>query len=93
MSARSDLDKHHRRSMRLQGFDYTREGTYFVTVCTKDRACLFGDISDGKMILNDAGLMAQKYWHDIPHIFPTLNWMNSLSCRTISTEFYRSLPP
>lgn len=70
MSVRSYLDKHHRRSIRLPGFDYTREGAYFVTVCIKDRACLFGDISEGKMVLNDAGLMAEKYWHDIFAHFP-----------------------
>jgi putative transposase len=66
MSARHDSDKHPRHSLRLQGFNYAREGMYFVTVCLKDRACLFGDISDGKMILNDAGRMIQAVWDDIP---------------------------
>jgi len=70
MSTRHDSDKHHRHSLRLQGFDYSQEGAYFVTVCLQDRACLFGDISDGKMILNDAGLMAEKCWHEIPAHFP-----------------------
>jgi putative transposase len=69
MSAR-DLDKHHRHSLRLQGFDYTQTGAYFVTVCIQDHACLFGDISDGKMILNDAGFMAEKCWIEIPAHFP-----------------------
>jgi len=67
---RYDVDKHHRRSLRLQGYDYTREGAYFVTVCIQDRACLFGDVSDGEMILNDAGLMAEKCWRCIPAHFP-----------------------
>jgi REP element-mobilizing transposase RayT len=70
MSTCHDSDKHHRRSLRLQGYDYTQEGAYFVTVCLKDRACLFGDISDGKMILNETGMMAEKHWHDIPTHFP-----------------------
>ncbi len=70
MSTCHDSDNHHRRSLRLQGYDYTQEGAYFVTVCLRDRACLFGDISDGKMILNDAGLIAEKHWHDIPAHFP-----------------------
>ena len=70
MSVRHDSDKHHRHSLRLQGFDYTQEGAYFVTVCLQDRACLFGDISDGKMILNDVGLMAEKCWNEIPAHFP-----------------------
>ena len=70
MNTHFDLNRHHRHSMRLQGFDYTQEGAYFVTVCIQDRACLFGDISDGKMILNEAGLMAERHWHDIPTHFP-----------------------
>ena len=35
---------HHRRSIRLKGFDYSKEGLYFVTMCCQDRACLFGEI-------------------------------------------------
>ncbi len=70
MNTHFDLNRHHRHSMRLQGFDYTQEGAYFVTACLQDRACLFGDISDGKMILNDAGLMAEKCWNEIPAHFP-----------------------
>jgi len=70
MSTRHDSDKHHRHSLRLRGYDYTQEGTYFVTVCLQDRVCLFGDISDEKMILNDAGLIAEKHWYDIPAHFP-----------------------
>ena len=66
ISTRHDSDKHHRHSLRLQRYDYTQEGAYFVTVCLKDRACLFGDISDGKMIFNDAGRMVQAVWDDIP---------------------------
>ncbi len=37
---------HHRRSVRLQGYDYSQPGAYFVTICTKGRECLFGYISD-----------------------------------------------
>ena len=46
-----------RRSLRLKDYDYTKPGAYFVTICTQDHLCLFGTISDGKMVLNDAGLM------------------------------------
>ena len=66
MNTHQDLDSHHRHSLRLQDYDYTQEGAYFVTVCLKDRTCLFGDISDGKMVLNDAGRIAQAVWDDIP---------------------------
>ena len=37
-----------RRSIRLKGYDYTQTGAYFVTICTQNRKCLFGDIVDGK---------------------------------------------
>ena len=34
-------EKHHRRSIRLTGYDYKQSGTYFVTICTRNRVCLF----------------------------------------------------
>ena len=57
---------HHRRSIRLQHYDYSQPGAYFVTICVQDRACLFGDVVDGEMRLNDAGHTAQECWHAIP---------------------------
>jgi putative transposase len=39
-----DPDKHHRRSIRMRGYDYAQEGVYFVTVCAGDRQCLFGEV-------------------------------------------------
>ncbi len=65
-------DIHHRRSIRLKGYDYSRPGAYFVTVCTQGRACKFGEIVDGVMRLNDAELMARQCWRDIPDHFPML---------------------
>lgn len=59
----------HRRSLRLQGYDYTQAGAYFVTICTQDRACLFGEIVDGEMRLNDAGRMVQAEWEALPGRF------------------------
>lgn len=64
--------KHHRRSIRLQGYDYSQEGLYFITICCQDRAHLFGEIVDGDMIFNDAGLQAEKCWQDIPNHFPNV---------------------
>lgn len=55
-------DKHHRRSIRLKGYDYSRPGAYFVTICVHDRECLFGDISDGQMHLNEYGKIVQTEW-------------------------------
>ena len=53
---------HHRRSIRLKGYDYLQAGLYFITICTQNRACLFGEIKNGKMILNEAGRMVDREW-------------------------------
>jgi putative transposase len=58
--------KHHRRSIRLKGYDYTRAGAYFITVVVQDRACLFGEVVDGVMQLNAAGQMMQGLWEALP---------------------------
>jgi REP element-mobilizing transposase RayT len=57
-----DPKKHHRRSIRLKGYDYSRPGWYFITINCKNRARLFGEIKDGEMILNDAGRMFESQW-------------------------------
>jgi len=63
---------HHRRSIRLKGYDYSQKGLYFVTICTQKRECLFGKIIDNVMILNIAGEMVNKIWLEIPQIFPKI---------------------
>ena len=65
-----DAPKPQRRSIRLQGYDYTRQGAYFVTICTRNRACLLGDIVEGRMHLSEAGRLAQAVWEDLPHHYP-----------------------
>jgi putative transposase len=65
-------NKHHRRSIRLKGYDYSRAGLYFITICTHHRLCLFGNIENGKMILNDAGRMVQKEWLKLPKRFSNI---------------------
>jgi len=67
---RFDPDKHHRRSVRLKGHDYTQPGAYFVTICTRDRACLFGHVVNGEMRLNEAGEIARRCWDNVPDHFP-----------------------
>jgi len=52
----------HRRSIRLKGYDYSQAGAYFVTLCTHGRACVFGEIVDGQMRLNDAGRIVADEW-------------------------------
>jgi putative transposase len=67
-----DSQKHHRRSLRLKGYDYSQAGAYFITVCVEDRACLFGDVVDGQMHLNDAGRIVQAEWGILPVRFPSI---------------------
>jgi REP element-mobilizing transposase RayT len=66
-------DIHHRRSVRLRGYDYSGAGLYFITICTKNRECLFGEIENGKMRLNEAGKMLQMTWCDLPNRFNNLS--------------------
>jgi REP element-mobilizing transposase RayT len=49
-----------RKSIRLAGRDYSRDGRYFVTTCIKGRPKLFGDVCDGQMVLNDIGRIASE---------------------------------
>jgi putative transposase len=57
-----DPRKHHRRSIRLPGYDYTQPGAYFVTFVAHDRECLFGDVVDGVMRLNAFGEIVRDEW-------------------------------
>ena len=62
-----DPDRHHRRSIRLRGYDYSQPGAYFITVCTHDRACMFGEVVDGEMQLNEYGQIVRDAWDDLPN--------------------------
>ncbi|SRR5258706_10183197 len=73
---RFDPKKHHRKSMRLQGYDYSQAGAYYVTIVTYHRDCLFGEIVNeetpqgGDVILSDFGKIADECWRAIPEHFP-----------------------
>jgi len=67
---RSHPERHHRRSIRLKGYDYRQAGAYFVTICTQDRAFLFGQVVHDEMQLNDAGKMVYDVWNDLPAFYP-----------------------
>jgi|GEM_PF-3200802 len=57
-----DREKHHRRSIRLKGFNYTQGNAFFVTICSYQKECIFGNISDGLMVLNEQGKCIEKAW-------------------------------
>jgi putative transposase len=65
-----DPTRHHRRSIRLKGYDYTQPGAYFVTLVTHERMPLFGEIVNGEMRLNDIGRVSEQCWLDVPFHFP-----------------------
>lgn len=64
---------HHRRSIRLKGYDYSTPGGYFITLVTQGRDCLFGEVVEGEMICNAAGIMVKKIWLSLPERYPTIN--------------------
>jgi hypothetical protein len=57
-----DPQKHHRQSIRLQGYDYSQAGAYFLTLFTYQRQCLFGEIIGGAMQLNPYGQVVAEEW-------------------------------
>ena len=61
-----DPNKHHRRSIRLKGYDYTKAGAYFITICTAQHQHLFGDIVNGEMQLSRYGETVRFNWDNLP---------------------------
>ncbi|MDO8446369.1 MAG: transposase [Deltaproteobacteria bacterium] len=61
-------DIHRRRSIRLKGYDYSKAGVYFVTVCAWQRGCLFGEIVDGKTRFNEYGRIVENEWLITPNV-------------------------
>lgn len=66
---------HHRRPIRLKGYDYSKEGAYFITICCHDKECRFGKIvnyesyADAQMELNEYGMIAYNEWVKLPERF------------------------
>jgi putative transposase len=62
-----------RKSLRLSGYDYRQQGVYFVTLCTQEKLCLFGQIIDSTMRLNQYGKITELVWREIPLHYPDIN--------------------
>lgn len=69
---------HKRKSIRLKGYDYSQAGKYFITTCCQHKKCLFGDVVNGEMIINDAGKMVEKWYYELEKNFATSNAMKWL---------------
>ena len=67
-----DPHKHHRRSIRLKGYDYSQAGAYFVTICVNGGQSHLGKVVNGEMILSDAGMMVYEAWDQVLDMFPNV---------------------
>ncbi len=67
---RYDPQKHHRRSIRLKGYDYASAGAYFITICAQNRERMFGAVDKEGMQLNGAGRMVERWCRELPNKFP-----------------------
>ena len=63
---------HHRRSIRLKGYDYSSQGAYFVTLCCENRQHRFGEISESQMELTPCGQIATEGMENLPTKFPAI---------------------
>ncbi|MGM0579461.1 MAG: transposase [Bacteroidota bacterium] len=66
-------DKYRVESARLQNWDYGSNSKYFVTICTKNRECFFGNIRNGEMFLNDVGKIVESEWEKTFELRPDMN--------------------
>lgn len=64
-----DPDRHHRRSIRLRGYDYAQAGAYFVTICVQNHELIFGDVIGAEMRLSSFGHLVVECWQAIPDHF------------------------
>jgi REP element-mobilizing transposase RayT len=61
-----------RKSIRLQGYDYSSPGLYFITKCSKNRECFFGEVIRGNFLPTKGGVQIIKCWFDIPNHYPNI---------------------
>ena len=64
-----DPKKHHRKSIRLEGYDYSQDGMYYVTVCEKSGKSVFGEVIKSEVRLSAWGEIVRDCWEDIPNHF------------------------
>ena len=69
-----------RRSIRLKNYDYTRKGAYYVTMCANNRKCMFGNVRNGEMGMNDTGNMIDKWWRELRSKYPMVEKSKCFRC-------------
>ena len=65
-------NKYRIETTRLPNYDYSQDGIYFITICTKDRSYLFGDIVSGELINNDEAEIVLDCWNDLPNHYSNI---------------------
>ena len=76
-------DKYRIESTRLKDWDYSRSGYYFVTICTQDKKCFFGDVIDEKVRLSAIGEIVADEWQKRCRFVKMFPWIHGLLCPTI----------
>jgi len=61
-----------RKTLRLQGYDYSEPGGYFITIAVQGHAYRFGEVKDGEMALSAAGKIVERAWQDLPNHYPNV---------------------
>ena len=62
----------YRKNIRLQGYDYSNDGLYFITICVNDRKPMFGNVKEWEMNLNDNGKIVLDCWYDLPNHYDNI---------------------
>jgi len=89
--------KSYRRSLRLQGYDYSQPSAYFVTICTKNRKCIFGQIVNYEMIVNAIGQIVVDFWSSLPDRYSNIEldeftiMPNHVHCIIVITDFVETI--
>ena len=69
MMKKYNSDNHNRQSFRMEGYDYSKPGLYFITISSQKHVCYFGEIENNKMVLNDTGKMVEHWYYEIENKF------------------------
>jgi len=62
-----------RKNLRLKDFDYSSQNAYFITICSQNKGCLFGEVEHDKMHLNQYGIIAEDCWKDLGNHYPGIS--------------------
>jgi putative transposase len=82
-----DWNIHHRRSIRLQDYNYSQAGAYFITICSHERRCIFGEITSGIMHPNELGELVIAEWQRTSVVRPNVQ----LDCHIVMPNHFHGI--